>query len=151
MKLQQLLEESSTANILLCLGKEGSAAEKPDHLTLSLNWASSAKEVEEIKAVRALIMKGNIVDQLRQQVRMEAAKVWKKHLSSSTSPVHSHPESDATTSSTTTTIEARSSSGEEEEDDGKDHHVMISDEEEQEMHSDEGFNHKSPATDEAQK
>jgi len=83
-RLEQLLEESNTANILLCLSVRPESAEE------GINIAGLPAELvtsESVEDLQAKISKGNIIDHLRQRVRAEAAQQREKqldHVSSST-------------------------------------------------------------------
>jgi hypothetical protein len=64
VEYEQLLEESNTASILMCLGDQTGSG--PENGSFKLESMDEKSELG--------ISKGNIVDQLRQRVRAEAAK-----------------------------------------------------------------------------
>jgi hypothetical protein len=64
VEYEQLLEENSTVNILMCLGDQ--SASSPEDKGFKLEGMDDKSKLS--------ISKGNIVDQLRQRVRAEAAK-----------------------------------------------------------------------------
>eukprot|EP01031_Cornospumella_fuschlensis_P024606 gene24606-29727_t len=68
-RLEQLLEESNTANILLCLGV------KPEDKQIVRSESQNRLVSDGDSAVS--VPKGNIIDQLRHKVRVEAARTLK--------------------------------------------------------------------------
>jgi len=79
VELEQLLEESSTANILMGMGDKSSNSSGDDESgSFKVDAGSDDKS-------KLNISKGNIVDQLRQRVRAEAAKTRDGKKSSSKS------------------------------------------------------------------
>jgi hypothetical protein len=72
VRLQQALEESDTANILLCLGVKGESQTNSDDND-SASLTRSVSSVPNSAAYSNNVAKGNIIDQLRATVRAEAA------------------------------------------------------------------------------
>jgi hypothetical protein len=73
-KLQQALEESNTANILLCLGEKN---DNPPEAVAAMN------DLPVTETANPNLTKGNIIDQLRNIVRAEAAIFLKPKFESS--------------------------------------------------------------------
>lgn len=95
-----MIEESSTATILLGLGSKEGDKENPQSMDV-LN-------MDEVKEARSfLTSKGNIIDQLRQKVRMDAAKLFKEKLPPLSFP--SKTEDSSNHDAETTTAESHSS------------------------------------------
>lgn len=69
MALEQKLEEKSTANILLCLSVKHDTNDKFEDYDVD--------DIDSIDVMKPKISKGNIIDQLRYQVRAEAAHVFR--------------------------------------------------------------------------
>ena len=80
--MEELLEESNTANILLCLGGKSDPSISSSTASSSPRFASfssssslcSNSKKEEFELQEGVsVSKGNIIDQLKQKVRSEAA------------------------------------------------------------------------------
>jgi len=75
-RLEQLLEESNTANILLCMSVKPESSEQIGGMTATL--APELPPSESAEDLQAKLSRGNIIDHLRQKVRAEAAQTQRE-------------------------------------------------------------------------